>query len=184
MRIIGIDPGTLNVGYGIIEMQGNALRFITGGCIKASGSDIAQRLVQIHQGLTEVIAEFKPAEAAVETVFAGNNARTAIAIGEGRGVALLSVAQFGLPVVGYEPTVVKKAVTSSGRAGKEQMRQMVKILLCLPALPETDHEADALAMAIAHSRRREVEKLSNGKIVSSRNSRGMCSGGRRVARHG
>lgn len=173
MRIIGIDPGTVNVGYGIIETQGNALRYITGGCIKAGGKDVAQRLVLIHQGLSAVVEEFKPEEAAVETVFSGNNPKTAIAIGEGRGVALLSVAQFGLPVVGYEPTVVKKAVTSSGRAGKEQMQQMIKILLALPQLPETDHEADALAMAITHSRRREVERISNGQIKSARNSRGV-----------
>lgn len=172
MRILGIDPGTLNVGWGIIDESGNGLTFIAGGSIKARGSDVAHRLVTIFEELTTQIELYKPEEAAVETVFSGNNPRTAVAIGEGRGVALLAAARLGLPVVGYEPSVVKKAVTSSGRAGKEQIQQMIKILLNLPEIPETDHEADALAMAVTHSRRRQFAEITEKIGGITRNSRG------------
>ncbi len=179
MRIIGIDPGTINTGYGIIEEDGNALRFVASGTIKARGDDIAQRLVQIYRGLCAVIGEFAPEEAAVETVYSGDNPKTAIAIGEGRGVALLAAAGAGLKVAGYEPAVVKRAVTATGRADKEQVRQMVKVLLALPALPATDHESDALAMAITHSRRHKMEALVGGQTAALRNAQGTTSYRRR-----
>lgn len=172
MRILGIDPGTRNVGWGIIEEKGNSLHCIASGTIKTKGDDLACRLVEIYRGLRAAIEEHSPQEAAVETVFAGKNIKTAIAIGEGRGVALLAAAESGLPVRGYEPTVVKKAITSSGRAGKEQVMQVVKILLALPKLPDSDHEADALAMAITHSRRRGVENMA-GLNMPTRSSGGQ-----------
>ena len=171
MKIIGIDPGTINVGYGIIELKGNSINYLTSGTITARNADISLRLVEIYNGLKGVIQYYEPDEAGVETVFAGNNVKTAIAIGEGRGVALLSAAESGIPVVGYEPTVIKKAVTSSGRAGKEQVQQMVKILLSLTKIPESDHEADALAIAITHSKRREIESMV-GMSGTRRTSRG------------
>lgn len=171
MRIIGIDPGTINVGYGIIEISGNSLRYLVSGTITARNADISLRLVEIYNGLKGVIQLYEPDEAGVETVFAGNNVKTAIAIGEGRGVALLAAAESGIPVIGYEPTVIKKAVTSSGRAGKEQVLQMVKILLSLPDIPDSDHEADALAIAITHSKRREIESMV-GIAGERRTSRG------------
>ncbi len=152
LRILGIDPGTRYVGYGVVELRGNSLVFLDSGCIRAKGDSIAERLVTIHQGLTGVIRRHKPQAAAVETVFTGNNPKTAIAIGEGRGVAVLSAAENGLTVRGYEPALVKRSLTGSGRAGKEQVRSMVRVLLALPQLPETDHEADALALAITHAR--------------------------------
>ncbi|MCD7897790.1 MAG: crossover junction endodeoxyribonuclease RuvC [Planctomycetaceae bacterium] len=151
-RIIGIDPGTRHVGYGVVERQANRLAFLAGGCISATGPDIAVRLVTIHRGLSEVIREFAPACAAIETVFTGNNPKTAIAIGEGRGVAVLSVAEQGLRVTGYAPAMVKRAVAGNGRADKDQVRAMVQVILGLGAMPETDHEADALALAITHAR--------------------------------
>jgi crossover junction endodeoxyribonuclease RuvC len=152
LRILGIDPGTRNVGYGVVELRGNSLVFLDSGCIRAKGDAIAERLVAIHQGLVRVIQRHRPAAAAIETVFTGNNPKTAIAIGEGRGVAVLSAAENGLAVRGYEPALVKRAVAGSGRADKEQVRSMVRVLLALPELPETDHEADALALAITHAR--------------------------------
>jgi len=152
-RIIGIDPGTRSVGYGVVESRGSSLRFLGGGCISANAEEIASRLVTIHHELQIVIREFQPQAAAIETVFAGNNVKTAIAIGEGRGVAVLSAAELGVAVFGYEPALVKRTVTGSGRASKEQVQQMVRILLNLGEIPATDHEADALALAITHVNR-------------------------------
>ncbi|MBN2710849.1 MAG: crossover junction endodeoxyribonuclease RuvC, partial [Planctomycetes bacterium] len=140
-RVIGIDPGTRNVGYGIVESSGSKLIYVAGGCIKAKGDEMSQRLITIHTGLIEVIEKYSPEVAAIETVFAGNNVKTAIAIGEGRGAAVISAAEKGLAVEGYEPALVKRAVTGNGRANKEQVQEMVRILLGLPAQPETDHEA-------------------------------------------
>ncbi len=171
MKIIGIDPGTRNVGYGIVEERGSQLVYIASGTIVTRGAELAHRLVEIYNGLKGAIQIYQPDEAGVETVFAGSNIQTAIAIGEGRGVALLAAAEAGIPVCGYEPTLIKKAVTSSGRAGKEQMQEMVRILLSLREIPETDHEADALAIAITHSRRRGVESMV-GMTGPKRTSRG------------
>ena len=159
IRILGIDPGTRYVGYGVVEMCGNSLFFLASGCIKATGDAIADRLVVIHQGLRTIIEQHRPQAAAVETVFTGNNPKTAIAIGEGRGVAVLSAAENGLVVKGYEPALVKRAVAGSGRADKGQVRNMVRVLLALPELPETDHEADALALAITHARHSAAAEL-------------------------
>ncbi len=164
MRIIGIDPGTRNVGFGVVEQQGSSLICLACGCISVSDPVVANRLVAIYQGLADAIDKWKPVAAAVETVFTGNNPKTAIAIGEGRGVAVLSAAQRGLPVQGYEPALIKRAVAGNGRAGKDQVRSMVKILLNLPALPETDHEADALALAITHARQMEQAARTGGVV--------------------
>lgn len=171
MKIIGIDPGTRNVGYGIVEERGNQLIYIASGTIVTKGTELAYRLVEIYNGLKGAIQLYEPDEAGVETVFAGTNIKTAIAIGEGRGVALLAAAESGIPVCGYEPTLIKKAVTSSGRAGKEQVQEMVRVLLALKTLPQSDHEADALAIAITHSRRRGVESMV-GMAGAKRTSRG------------
>ncbi len=176
-RILGIDPGTRFVGYGIVEKRANALVYLAGGCIQAVGDSIAQRLVAIHRGLSEVVREHRPDTAAVETVFTGHNPKTAIAIGEGRGVALLSIAENGVEVKGYAPALVKRSVTGSGRADKDQVRAMVQALLCLPALPETDHEADALALAITHARHIAVLSLAGGGCLPA-----TGAGGRRAGR--
>ncbi|MBP5232697.1 MAG: crossover junction endodeoxyribonuclease RuvC, partial [Planctomycetes bacterium] len=152
MRVIGIDPGTLHAGYGVVEELSGGYRCVASGSIDASGPDVATRLVTIFEGLSLAIQRYQPEEAAVETVFAGNNVKTAIVIGEARGVALLAAARAGVAVTGYEPSVIKRAVASNGKATKEQVQRMIQILLGLPQLPPTDHEADALAMAITHLR--------------------------------
>lgn len=162
-RILGIDPGTRNVGYGVVEKRGNTIVRLAGGCIVAGCGPVAERLVTIYRELCGVIRTHRPVAAAVETVFTGNNPKTAIAIGEGRGVAVLSAAENGLHVSGYEPALVKRAVAGSGRAGKDQVRNMVRVLLNLPELPATDHEADALALAITHLKHAQARELtSNG----------------------
>lgn len=151
-RILGIDPGTRFVGYGVVERRANSLHCLDSGCIRAEGDTLAERLVTIYRGLRQVILLHSPQAAAVETVFTGNNPKTAIAIGEGRGVALLSAAEQGIAVKGYEPALIKRAVAGNGRADKDQVRGMVRVLLQLPCLPATDHESDALAIAITHAR--------------------------------
>ncbi len=162
-RILGIDPGTRNVGYGVIERRGTALVRLESGCIKAPDGAMPERLVAIYRGLREIIERHSPQSAAVETVFTGNNPKTAIAIGEGRGVAVLSAAERGLAVSGYEPALVKRAVAGSGRAGKEQVRCMVRVLLNLPEAPATDHESDALALAITHARHMDLDAAAGGR---------------------
>ncbi|MDR0362284.1 MAG: crossover junction endodeoxyribonuclease RuvC [Planctomycetota bacterium] len=162
LRILGIDPGTRHVGYCVLEQRGFELRRIASGCIKADDNAVAFRLVSIHRGLVAVIAEHAPQAAAVETVFTSRNPKSAIAIGEGRGVAVLSAAEYGIEVTGYEPALVKKAVTGSGRAGKEQVRQMVRVLLRLKEAPETDHESDAIAIAITHAIHCRPSNLAGG----------------------
>ena len=160
LRIIGIDPGTRFVGYGVVDLVGAELRHVASGCIRAESPDVPERLAAIHTALVTQIRAHVPAgtlvEAAVETAFAGVNPRTAIAIGEGRGVAIAAAATAGIPVRGYEPALVKRAVAGSGRAGKEQVRAIVQTLLRLPSPPATDHESDALAIAVAHALRRRA----------------------------
>ena len=156
MRIIGIDPGTRYAGFGVIAADGARLRRIAGGCIRAGPNELPKRLAAIHHGLAEAIRRHAPEEAAIETVFAGDNIRTAIAIGEARGAAVIAAAAAGLPVIGYEPATVKRAVAGSGGAGKNQIREMVRVLLELPEPPDTEHEADALALAVTHALRRRT----------------------------
>ncbi|MCL2001413.1 MAG: crossover junction endodeoxyribonuclease RuvC [Planctomycetes bacterium] len=167
-RILGIDPGTKNVGYGVIERHGSAVFRLASGCIAAPAGSLAERLVAIYRGLREVIGIYSPASAAVETVFTGNNPKTAVAIGEGRGVAVLSAAEHGLSVTGYEPALVKRVVAGNGRAGKEQVRRMVSLLLNLPEIPATDHEADALALAITHARHLDIGGAAGTRRMASR----------------
>lgn len=150
LRVIGIDPGTRHVGYGVVEHDGPRFVRVAGGALHARAGEVAERLAFLHAGLVEVIREYAPTAAAVETVYVGDNVRTAITIGEARGMAMVAAAGAGLSVTGYAPALVKRAVAGSGRAGKEQMREMTRSLLGLGALPETDHEADALALAITH----------------------------------
>jgi crossover junction endodeoxyribonuclease RuvC len=153
MKVIGIDPGTIHVGYGVVEEKDGVLRCLDSGSIDAEGDDVAQRLVGIHRALQVVMREWKPEVAAVESVFFGKNVKSAIKIGEGRGIAILSAAEAEVPVVGYEPALVKRAVCGNGRASKRQIQEMVRVRLCLEEIPHTDHEADALALAICHINR-------------------------------
>ncbi|MDR3211687.1 MAG: crossover junction endodeoxyribonuclease RuvC [Planctomycetota bacterium] len=153
-RILGIDPGTCHVGYAVLEQEGTRLVRVASGEISGGTGELAERLVRIYQGLVEVLERWTPAEAAVETVFTSKNPKTAIAIGEARGVVLLAAAQKGLRIYGYEPALVKRTVTGSGRAGKEQVGNMVEALLGLSSSGcASDHETDALAIGITHALR-------------------------------
>ena len=151
MIFLGIDPGTATTGYGFIREDGNALQAVAYGAITTpSNWALPRRLVALHRELSDLIALHRPASAAVEQVFFSRNVRTALAVGHARGVILLALAQAGLPVTAYTPLEVKQAVTSYGRASKQQIQEMVRVLMGLPDIPRPDDVADALAVAICH----------------------------------
>jgi crossover junction endodeoxyribonuclease RuvC len=154
MRILGIDPSLRGTGYGVLEQSGRSLRAVAWGCIRP-GASLPQTacLVKIHETLAEVIRVHQPDQAAVEGVIYVQNNRTAITLGAARGVALLAVAQAGLPVFEYPARSVKKSATGHGGAGKGQVGFMIRALLGMTETPGPD-EADALAVALAHHQAR------------------------------
>jgi len=154
IRIIGIDPGLRNTGWGIVESQGSSLRFVAAGTVKSdSKADLASRLCQIHDGLAKVVHEHTPHEAAVENTFVNNNAASTLKLGQARGIAMLVPAQAGLLVSEYAPNAVKKAVIGVGHGDKSQIKLMVNMLLP-KATYDSDDAADALAIAICHAHHR------------------------------
>ncbi|MGD2174333.1 MAG: crossover junction endodeoxyribonuclease RuvC [Candidatus Brocadiaceae bacterium] len=153
MRILGIDPGTRLCGYGVIESDGHEARCVEYGVVQSRKPSEPLRLKVIFEGLLEVIRRCGPEVVAVEGAFFGKNVRSALKIGEGRGVALLAAAQCGIEVAEYAPAEVKKSVVGSGRAHKSQVQKMVRMLLELPDEPLPEDAADALAIAICHSHR-------------------------------
>lgn len=151
MRILGVDPGSRLTGYGIIEQRGNLLAFVACGVIRAEkAKTMPERLLLIHRGLDEVIACHQPQQAAVEDIFTAVNPRSALKLGQARGVIILTLCRHGLPVAEYTPRMVKQAVAGYGQASKEQVQQMVRALLKLNANPSQD-AADALAVAICRA---------------------------------
>ena len=154
IRIIGIDPGLRNTGWGVIESQGTSLRFVAAGTIKSnSKADLASRLCQLHDGLSDIIHTHRPEEAAVENTFVNKDAGATLKLGQARGIALLVPARAGLHVAEYAPNAVKKAVIGVGHGAKEQIKLMVGMLLP-KATYDSDDAADALAIAICHAHHR------------------------------
>lgn len=151
IRVLGLDPGLRNTGWGVIEVEGNRMRAVADGTVRpdARGS-LAERLGQLYEGLERVIADFNPHEAAVEETFVNKNPDSTLKLGQARGVVLLAPARAGLPVCEYQPTLVKKAVVGTGRAAKQQMGMMVKAILPGAVCDSLD-SADALAVAICHA---------------------------------
>lgn len=160
IRICGIDPGLRNTGWGLIAVCGSQISYIADGTIRSSPKEsLAQRLTHLHDGLTAVLSQWQPDEAAVEETFVNKDARATLKLGAARGIALLVPAQQGLIVGEYAPNMVKKTVVGSGHAGKEQITAMVKILLPKAHIDSTD-SADALAIAICHAQHRKHQALS------------------------
>ncbi len=154
MRVLGIDPGTITAGWGVVEKQGGRLRLIAYGVVAPGRRGAYEaRLKQIFDGITEVIQKHRPDVLAIEEVFYGKNIQAAIRIGEGRAVALLCAAHARIPVAEYAARVVKKSAVGVGNAHKSQVQQMIKALLGLPAAPEPEDASDALAIAICHCNR-------------------------------
>ncbi len=151
MRVIGVDPGTAITGWGIVES--NSCNLVMNACgviTTVAGMPLPQRLQVIYHELTQIVTLWQPKTAAIEELFFSKNAKTALAVGHGRGVAMLALTNAGLPIVEYKPLEVKQAITGYGGADKRQMQQMVKLLLALDDIPRPDDAADALAVAICH----------------------------------
>jgi crossover junction endodeoxyribonuclease RuvC len=163
MVILGVDPGTARCGYGIIEESGSSLKLVDCGLIATPpGTADADRLIAIYNRLTELIASFQPEAVAVEQLFYGNNSRTAMAVGQARGVILLAAALGGLQTAEYAPVQVKQAVSGYGAADKQQVKSMVKTILNLKELKGHDDVSDALAVAICHAfSRRLIGKIGS-----------------------
>lgn len=154
VRVLGIDPGSQNTGYGIIDMDGNHARHVTHGHISIRDGQLSDKLRQIFRELSSVIGEFKPDECAVEKVFMYRNADSALKLGQSRGAAITACAEHHLPVFEYTANEVKQATVGKGHAEKSQVQYMVKVLLCLSGVPQAD-AADALAVALCHGHARE-----------------------------
>ncbi len=151
MIIMGIDPGIAIVGYGVIDYSNNRAVCLDYGAVTTQAhTPLTQRLSMVYDGLNLLLKKYRPQAVAVEELFFNNNAKTAIAVGQGRGVCLLSATQNQVPVYEYTPLQVKQAVTGYGRADKIQVQNMVKMLLNLKSIPKPDDAADALAMALCH----------------------------------
>ncbi len=152
MRIIGIDPGTGILGFGIIEVTKGKPQLVDGGVIRTPvKEDDAVRLLTIYDELTDIIADTKPQEMAVEKLFFAQNVTTAMTVAQARGVVLLTGMQANLKIAEYTPLQIKQALTGYGRAEKKQIQEMVRVLLQLKDVPKPDDCADALACAITHS---------------------------------
>ncbi len=151
MLILGIDPGTAITGYGLVREEDGELALVGCGVITTpSGQPLPERLQAIYQGLAGVIREHQPEAAAVEELFFSRNVRTALSVGHARGVVLLVLADAGLPIHEYKPVEVKQAIAGYGGADKQQVQEMVRMLLDLDQVPQPDDAADAVAVAVCH----------------------------------
>jgi crossover junction endodeoxyribonuclease RuvC len=160
---LGIDPGTATTGYGLVCEQDDRLVLVACGVITtAAGQALPLRLQAIYQGLTDLVRRFQPGAAAVEELFFSRNARTALAVGHARGVTLLALADAGLPIAEYKPMQVKQAIAGYGGADKQQVQEMVRLLLDLDRVPQPDDAADALAIAICHIHAARMAELLAG----------------------
>ncbi len=150
MRILGIDPGTIKLGYGVVDAEEEIQMVDCGVLNLPPRMPIEERLCSLYVGLSEIIAKHRPDEVAIEEPFIGRNVHSALAIGRAEAVAILTTANQGLPIHYYSPAQVKRQVAGYGRSDKQQVQEMVKIQLGLPQLPQPSDAADALAIAICH----------------------------------
>ncbi len=164
MIILGVDPGTAITGYGVVQSDDDGLRMITYGAITTpSDWQMPQRLQHIYAELVTLIRQHQPTDAVVEKLFFSKNVRTALSVGQARGVALLAAAQAGLTLHEYTPLEIKQAVVGYGRAEKTQIQQMVKLLLQLDHAPQPDDAADALAIAICHAHSARFSNMKDAR---------------------
>jgi crossover junction endodeoxyribonuclease RuvC len=162
VRVLGLDPGLRHTGWGVVDVRGNRLTHVADGAVHTDDAlSLADRLVQIHDGLVEVIARWSPAEAAVEETFVNVNPASTLKLGMARGVVLLVPSKAGLAVSEYPASLVKKSVVGAGQAGKDQVQAMVRRLLPGCGI-ETADAADALAIAICHAHHAQTRKRLGG----------------------
>ena len=151
MLVLGIDPGTATMGYGLVDNQDEQTKAVCFGTFTTlPNTPLPQRLQQLYQELEALIEAYRPMEVAIEDLFVGTKVRTALAVGQARGVALLAAANHHLPVSEYAPSRVKQTVAGYGRGSKQQVQEMVRLQLGLPQIPQPDDAADALAVALCH----------------------------------
>lgn len=152
MRVVmGIDPGTANLGFGVVRIEGAQMMALDGGVIETSSSDpLESRLDEIHAALSRLIKWHQPIALAIEDLYFGKNVGSAMKVGQASGVSMLAAAQNGVPCFTYTPQAIKTSVCGSGSAAKRQVQKMVATLLKLNEVPQPDHAADALAVAICH----------------------------------
>ena len=162
MRILGIDPGTATVGWGVIESVSGKTTSIAFGHISTDKElSPEKRLAEIAHDLRIIVERYRPEEAAVEELFFFKNQKTIISVAQARGVILLTLENLCVSIFGYTPLEVKQALTNYGRADKTQVQLMVQAILKLPTIPQPDDTADALALALCHQSRRKVEAVKN-----------------------
>jgi crossover junction endodeoxyribonuclease RuvC len=163
IRILGIDPGSLFTGYGVIDSEGQSVKHVASGCIHTAGGEFTARLRVIFSGVAGLVEEFSPLELVVEKAFVHKNADSALKLGQARAAAICATLEHNLPVYEYTPREVKLALTGKGSAGKEQVQHMVKVVLGLQGRMQAD-SADALAVAICHAHSRALRlKLVMGQ---------------------
>jgi len=151
MRILGIDPGIAIVGYGVVDKEGNRYKTIAYDAVTTKAhTPLEDRLEKVYNGVCEIIKAYKPDAMSIEELFFNNNAKTALTVGQARGVIILAAVQNHIPVYEYTPLQVKQALTGYGRASKTQIQQMMKSMLGLTEVPKPDDVADALAIAVCH----------------------------------
>lgn len=159
MRVLGIDPGLRNLGWGVIDVDGSRLSHVANGICHSSGADMAARLMSLHVQLTDIVGQYAPGTAAVEQTFVNKDGAGTLKLGQARGIALLVPAQFGLAVGEYAPNTVKKTVVGVGHATKDQVAHMVRVQLPGITLAGAD-AADALAIAICHAHHARAPALA------------------------
>ncbi len=160
MRILGIDPGTVVVGYGVIDSQADKMTLIDCNALTCrQRSPIGERLSYIYNQLSQVMARYQPDAVAVEQPFVARNARTALAIGKAQAAAILAAANRGIPTYEYTPAQIKRVVTNYGASSKEQVQEMVRLQLGMAEIPQPNDAADALAVAICHLRQTHLTNL-------------------------
>ena len=149
--VMGIDPGAANLGFGVVRVEGSRMVALDGGVVETTPDQpLERRLERIHRAIAELVEWHEPQAVALEDVYFGKNVRSAMAVGQASGVAMLAAAQRGVRCFAYTPQAIKLAVCGSGSAGKKQVQRMVGTLLGLPEPPSPEHAADALAVAICH----------------------------------
>ncbi|MEZ5549333.1 MAG: crossover junction endodeoxyribonuclease RuvC [Pseudomonadales bacterium] len=158
-RLIGIDPGSRLTGYGVIDVGRGGLVYVASGCIRTPTGPMPERLAEIYRAMSSLILEHQPAELAIEEVFLAKNPASALKLGQARGVAIAAGVAHGLQIHEYAARRVKQNIVGSGRASKEQVQHMVRVLLDLPGAPQAD-AADALAIAICHVNTRRLDRGS------------------------
>ncbi|QQS15349.1 MAG: crossover junction endodeoxyribonuclease RuvC [Candidatus Moraniibacteriota bacterium] len=165
MRILGIDPGTATVGWGVLEVNGNTMTAIAYGHISTSPAlPLSERIAEISRDLREIAKRYTPSEASVEKIFFFKNQKTVIAVSQARGAILLTLQTLGIRLSEYTPLQVKQSLTGYGRAEKKQMQIMIKSILKLSEIPKPDDVADALALALCHANSRTYQNMLKQNI--------------------